>query len=213
MEYVTAPASAKWLGATPKRTIDMLETPTQIAKNTDVAKDMLILDKDLHKNTYVYNERVAAAGKLFAGLDRMSEFALKKETYSTLMNVFGTVSRGVKNEIAGFKFVFAGDGVTEEQAKEADSLNIRNEDGTVNIANAKNVMNTLDAKIEAIEGITNKAERISRQREMMETMALRLAIAEVVTDGDARPSDFDVQARMRNYLATSAPSFIEKKRI
>jgi hypothetical protein len=209
-KYEPVPANAVWRGETARKQINIEEDPSQFEMNATASAMYLKSDKDLPKNSAEFRDQVAAGVTLIDGLDRMSKYALKEQNYSGLVSVLGSISRGVKNEIAGFSFLFSNDNVSKADALEADSLNIRNPDGSVNNARALAVIDSLDTRINNIESITDTAERISRERELMETMALRLAIAEIVADGDARPSDFDVQSRLRNYLSNSGEAFIEK---
>lgn len=209
-KYEPVPANAVWRGETARKQINIEDDPRQFEMNATTTAMFLKSDKDLPKLSAQYRDQVAAGVTLIDGLDRMSKYALKEQNYSGLVSVLGSISRGVKNEIAGFSFAFSNDNVSEADALAADSLNIRNPDGSVNNSRALAVIDSLDTRMNSIEAITDKAERVSRERELMETMALRLAIAEIVADGDARPSDFDVQSRLRNYLSNSGEAFIEK---
>ena len=208
-KYEEVPADAKWNGTTPKTTISKPFSQTlEVYNNYDAGAAKR--DPRLSVRAADYREAVSAGNTLMEGLERMSKLALDDRNYSSLMSLFGSVSRGLKNEFAGFNFVFANNDVTENAAYEADSLNIRNADGTLNVDNATTLLNTLGKRYNILEkDLLKKAEDISSNRQLMEIQALRMAIAEIVVDGDTRPSDFDVQSRMRAYRTNGSTSFLK----
>lgn len=207
--YKPVPSDAEWNGKTPTRTISQNDSTFNEVARAYTA-DVLKIDSKLDVRSAEYREAVASGNVLMSSLQRLSEIALKDENYSSLMALFGSASRGVKNQLAGIKFVFAGNGVSEEEAYEADTLNIRNADGTLNVGRASDVLDELDKQMQTLQNETlSRAEDISSNRDLMEIMALRMAIAEIVVDGDARPSDFDVQSRMKGYLANGSEKFMK----
>jgi len=206
--YKPVPPEGKWNGKTATKTITKMDA-SDFEVNQEYANNAIKQDTKLAVNSAKYNEGVASGQILMDGLDRLAKIALRDESYASLTSFFGNVSKGIKNEIAGFKFVFQGDDVSEQEAYEADTLNIRNTDGTVNLGRASKVMDALETQYNSIAGALSNAEDVASNRKLMEIMALRMAIAEIVVDGDARPSDFDVQSRMGAYLATSKKGFLK----
>ena len=203
-DYVQAPAKAV---PEPKTTKTVTDEDI-VSISAKIIPDLIKANKKFPDILGAHSEKVEGAQNVVNGLERMSEYALDDQNYSVLAGTIGSISRGVKNEIAGFTFVFSGDQFSEQDSYDADTLKLRNGDGTLNVERANAIIGSLDDRVNSLSTL-ERAEGISRASQMMETQALRLAIAELVADGDARPSDFDVQTRIKNYKADSPTKFVE----
>ena len=203
-DYVQAPAKAVPEPKTTKTVTDEDIT----ARYTALIPELIKADKKFPNLLGAHSTKIEGAQTVMDGLDRMSEYALNDQNYSVLAGTIGSISRGVKNEIAGFTFTFSGDQFSEQDSYDADTLKLRKADGTVDVDRATGILSSLEGELNRLSTL-ERAEGISRASQIMEIQALRLAVAELVTDGDARPSDFDVQSRIKGYLANSPTKFVE----
>lgn len=191
-KYVAAPTSATWNGKTP--TVTKEETDPRFSEVYSEVKKTVFEGKGSKAFSDLSGEYLsqrAGVRTLFENYEILAPLALDRRNYSVLNRTIGSFVTGAQNEFAGISsvFMFNADANGQPQPTEFDGLG---------------VLSQLQASEEGLRGAQDAASKAK----LMENLALQMAIADIIADGDPRPSDFDVRARMDSYRASSPESFL-----
>jgi hypothetical protein len=195
-KYVPAPNNATWNGKTPTVTRQE-DDPRYMEVYTDAKKSIFegSGSKQFKDLTSEYLSQRAGVRTLFANYEILAPLALDRRNYSFLNRSIGSFVTGTQNEFAGISSIFAFN--TDENGNpvetEFDGFGILSQ------------LQENEVGLRAAQDAASKAK-------LMENLALQMAIADIIADGDPRPSDFDVRARMDQYRASSPESFLRNSR-
>jgi len=195
-KYVSAPATARWNGKTP--TVTRQEEDPRFFEVYAGVKDSVFEGKGSKQFTDLTSEYLSQRGgveTLFKNYEILAPLALDRRNYSVLNRSIGSFVTGAQNEFAGISsvFMFETDENGQPKPTEFDGLGILSQ------------LQENEAGLRGAQDAASKAK-------LMENLALQMAIADIIADGDPRPSDFDVRARMDQYRASSPKSFLRNSR-
>lgn len=195
-KFVPAPANARWNGATPTTT-RVEEDPRFFEVHNEVKKSVFEGKgaKDFTQKSGEYTSQRAGVETLFANYEILAPLALDRRNYSFLNRSIGSFVTGTQNEFAGISSIFMFE--TDEEGNPVE-----------NEFDGFGILSQLQENEAGLRGAQDAASKAK----LMENLALQMAIADIIADGDPRPSDFDVRARMDQYRAQSPESFLRNSR-
>lgn len=181
-DYVPAPATANFQKATTRTE----SVPTYEEAIAEIGK---LIEKPTRDAMVDVSEKAKGFNLLKDNYERLADLALDANNYPRITEFVGNLVKNVELEISGIKFL-AG----EEGNVQRDSSYWMNQVSEIN------------KTVNALSG----AKDVASNQKLMEAMALRMAINDLVSSGDSRPSDFDVRSRLKMYLAKSPEEFIKQ---